>query len=67
LGLIGKGAVRLVKICQGWWCSGVLEEEEEGVELVEGDVSMGGAITGDGSGSNDEERIGLMEEASKGL
>jgi hypothetical protein len=67
LGLIGKGAVRLVKICQGWWCSGVLEEEEEGVELVEGDVSMGGAITGDGSGSNDEARIGLMEEASKGL
>jgi hypothetical protein len=56
----GKGAVRLVKSCQGWWRSGVLEEEE-GMELVEENESTGGAVTGEGSSANDEERAGLMD------
>jgi hypothetical protein len=63
---IGKGAVRLVKFCQGWWCSGVLEEED-GMELVEEHESTGGAVTGEGSSTNEEERVGLMDGETKAL
>jgi hypothetical protein len=66
LNAIVKGAVRLVRFCQGWWCSGVLEEEE-GMELVEEPESTGGAVTGEGSGSNEEERVGLMDGEAKAL
>jgi hypothetical protein len=63
---IGKGAVRLVKFCQGWWCSGVLEEEE-GIELVEENESTGDVVTGEGSSTNEEERVGLMDGEAKAL
>ena len=66
LRVAGKGAVRLVKPCQGWWCSGVLEEEE-GVEWVEENEPAGGAVTGEGSSTNDGERVGLMDGKAKAL
>jgi len=66
LWVAGKGAVRLVTFCQRWWCSGVLEEEE-GMELVEENESMGGAVTGEGSSTNEEERVGLMGGEAKAL
>lgn len=62
--VVGSGAVRGVQACQRRFCGDALEEEreegEEGVELEQGLRMEGGAESVEGSGSGEEERIGLM-------
>jgi hypothetical protein len=37
------------------------------MELVEENESTGGAVTGEGSSTNEEERVGLMDGEAKAL
>jgi len=62
--VVGGGAVKAVEACQRQFCGDALEEEREegegGVELEDRLRAEGGAEVAEGSGSREEERVGLI-------
>jgi hypothetical protein len=65
--VIGGGLVKAVETCQRWFCGDALEEadeSEESVELQEGPTEDRLESTG-GSGSREEERVGLIGGVEK--